>query len=95
MKYMQLSGTIPASLGSLAKMEFFEVKFNRLTGTMPGFLDGRLQVLVDVTLSNNPLHGTIAPHFGSLSRTISLRLSTMQLSGTLPKSIGSLSALKQ
>jgi hypothetical protein len=96
MKYMQLSGTIPASVGSLAAMEFFEVKFNLLTGTLPPFLDGKhLPLLVDLSLSNNPLHGTIPLSLGSMSRMISMRLSTMKLTGSLPKSMGSLSSMKQ
>ena len=62
----QLSGTIPADLGRLGRLEWLHLGFNDLMGIIPPAL-GRLTNLKGLQLSFNRLTGTIPPALGGLS----------------------------
>ena len=89
----QLTGTIPAELGSLTNLERLYLSYNQLTGTIPPEL-GSLTNLERLYLSYNQLTGTIPPALGSLTNLERLYLSYNQLTGTIPPALGSLTNLE-
>ena len=56
----QLTGSIPAELGSLSDLQLLEFRHSQLTGPIPPEL-GNLTHLRDLYLDNNRLTGTIPP----------------------------------
>ena len=90
----QLSGEIPAGLGSLANLTGLSLSVNRLTGTIPADL-GSLSNLVDLFLAGNQLTGTIPSELAALSNLEQLFLADNQLSGEIPAELGSLSNMER
>ena len=88
----QLTGEIPAELGSLAKLEWVSLNQNQLTGKIPSELGG-LANLRSLSLRDNQLTGEIPPELGSLTNLERLRLSNNQLSGEIPAELGRLTNL--
>ena len=88
----QLSGTIPAELGSLSNLMGLDLGSNQLSGTIPAEL-GSLSNLEWLFLDGNRLSGTIPAELGGLSNLAVLYLSGNELSGTIPVELGSLSNL--
>ena len=89
----QLSGEIPAELGSLSNLESLTLHGNRLSGEIPLQL-GRLSNLESLDLSDNQLSGEIPPELDRLSKLKSMDLSDSQLSGEIPSELGRLSKLQ-
>ena len=89
----QLSGQIPAELGSLANLGELNLSGNQLGGEIPAEL-GSLSNLEGLYLFTNQLSGEIPPELGSLSNLRQLRLSgNSSLSGPLPGSFTGLTSL--
>ena len=88
----QLSGSIPASLGSLTNLTVLSISGNRLTGSIPDEL-GSLTNLTELYLSYNQLSGPIPTTLGSLTSLTQLWLFENELSGGIPASLGSLTNL--
>ena len=88
----QLTGTIPASLGSLTSLQFLYLYKNQLTGPIPSQL-GSLTGFQTVLLHENRLSGPIPSQLGSLTNLQSLWLNDNQLSGPIPSQLGSLTRL--
>ena len=86
----QLTGTIPAELGSLGELEYLYLSGNQLTGAIPTAL-GNLSSLTALDLSNNRLTGSIPVAFGDLWSLRDLFLDQNQLSGTIPEGLEDLS----
>ena len=82
----ELSGTIPAELGSLSNLEFLDLSVNELSGTIPAEM-GNLSNLTWLDLSDNQLSGTIPAELGSLSSLRVLSLRGNQLSGCIPEGL--------
>ena len=87
-----LSGEIPAELGSLSNLEALSLNENYLSGEIPAELGG-LSNLGRLWLENNQLSGEIPAELGSLSNLTSLNLYGNGLSGEIPAELGSLSNL--
>ena len=85
----QLTGEIPAELGSLTNLEVLDLPYNQLTGEIPAEL-GDLTNLERLWLSNNQLTGEIPAELGSLTNLTDLYLSNNQLTGEIPAELGSL-----
>lgn len=88
----RLSGTIPASLGSLPALQGLALESNQLTGSIPAEL-GNLSNLTYLYLSLNTISGSIPSQLGNLSKLNYLIISNTQLSGSIPPSLGNLQAL--
>ena len=88
----QLSGTIPAELGNLTRLQDLVLDVNQLSGTIPAEL-GNLTSLASLFLGANQLSGTIPVEIGNLTRLEHLLLGFNQLSGTIPVEIGNLTSL--
>ena len=82
----ELSGEIPAELGSLSNLTELDLYDNNLSGEIPAEL-GSLSNLTRLELGNNELSGEIPAELGSLSNLVSLRLSNNELSGCVPSSL--------
>ncbi len=87
-----LTGTIPAELGSLSNLTELSLVYNSLTGAIPTEL-GNLTNLTRLYLTGNQLTGVIPTTLGSLSSLQIIALAGNQLTGSLPPELGSLSDL--
>ena len=85
----QLTGAIPAELGSLTSLEWLRLDRNQLTGEIPAEL-GDLSSLEYLQLRNNQLTGEIPVELGNLTNLRWLRLSFNQLTGEIPAELGRL-----
>ena len=92
MSFLELTGTIPSELGSLANLQELALLGNQLTGAIPPEL-GSLANLRGLHLWRNQLTGPIPPELGDLSNLNVLALSNNQLSGEIPADLGSLANL--
>ena len=87
-----LSGAIPAELGSLGNLRVLQLWGNNLSGPIPAGL-GSLINLIVLQLGNNSLSGPIPGELGSLSNLQELGLGGNRLSGLIPGELGSLGNL--
>ncbi len=87
-----LTGTIPATLGSLPKLEHLTLSRHALTGTIPPAL-GKLAQLTNLSLYGNQLTGTIPLELGNLENLAALYLSTNQLTGGIPVELSNAESL--
>ena len=90
----QLSGEIPAGLGSLANLTGLSLSVNRLTGTIPADL-GSLSNLTGLYLHENQLTGPIPAELGRLTGLQELSLRDNQLSGAIPPELSRLTKLER
>ena len=88
----QLSGGIPAELGSLSDLQSLFLDSNRLSGTIPTEL-GNLPNLANFALSNNQFSRSIPSELGNMSNLRALSLDGNQLSGSIPDELANLSNL--
>ena len=86
LSYNDLSGEIPAELGSLSNLTELGLHGNNLSGEIPAEL-GSLSNLQFLKLNNNELSGEIPAELGGLSNLASLGLSNNELSGCVPSSL--------
>lgn len=77
LKENALTGSFPASLKKLTQLDFLEMSFNRLTGSIPLWLGDSLGALKVLGLGHNLLHGTIPESLGSSG--LSANLKTLSL----------------
>ncbi len=90
----QLTGIIPAELGSLTNLNSLYLSGNQLSGAIPVEL-GNLASLQTLALSNNQLSGSIPAELGNLTNLNYLALYNNQLSGVIPAELGSLTNLNR
>ncbi|KAK9056740.1 hypothetical protein SSX86_024103 [Deinandra increscens subsp. villosa] len=93
LRFCQISGAIPFSVGNLSSLNELYLSDNALTGTIPSDL-GQLSRLAVLDLSRNTLTGLIPESFGSLLNLSSLDMSLNYLSGGIPESFGNLPNLQ-
>ena len=86
--YNDLSGEIPAELGSLSNLRWLEFKYNDLSGEIPAEL-GSLSNLRWLEFKYNDLSGEIPAELGSLSNLEALELypANYDLSGCVPSNL--------
>ena len=83
--FNDLSGEIPAELGSLSNLIQLLLRYTNLSGEIPVEL-GSLSNLGSLELSFTDLSGEIPPELGSLSNLTQLYLHGSHLSGCVPSS---------
>ena len=88
----QLSGYIPAGLGSLPNLRILRMSGNNLGGTIPAGLSN-LSALTNLELDNNNLGGSIPAALGNLPNLTWLDLSENDLSGPIPTDLSQLTRL--
>jgi RHS repeat-associated protein len=84
----QLTGSIPASLGNLAELQYLYLYKNKLSGPIPEAL-GRLSKLLGLNIGENQLTGSIPASFAQLRSLSILGLGQNKLTGTIPPYLGS------
>ena len=89
----ELTGELPAELGSLSSVQWLELGNNKLSGEIPAEL-GSLSNLQRLELGNNKLTGEIPTELGNLGNLEVLLLGSNQLTGEIPMELGSLSNLE-
>ena len=89
-----VSGPVPAELGSLASLERLELHRNELTGPIPPEL-GRLSNLERLYLDNNGLTGPVPAELGRLATLKRLYLNANGLTGSIPTQLGGLADLER
>ena len=87
-----LSGRLPAELGSLASIRVLSLADNELEGPIPAEL-GSLASLRVLSLPDNELEGPIPAELGELGSLEELLLSRNRLTGPIPAELGNLSSL--
>ncbi|CAM9121074.1 unnamed protein product, partial [Scytosiphon promiscuus] len=90
----RLSGEIPRSLGTLAKLEELNLSNNCFEGSLPPSM-AALTTLKTFSASNNELSGDLPPFLGDLSLLTCLALDGNSFGGTIPREIGKLALLKR
>ena len=86
-----LSGTLPALLGTLTSLTMLDLSDNRLSGTIPDL--GALSSLTTLNLGDNQVSGTIPDWLSSLTRLTTLNLRDNGLTGPIPEELGDLTQL--
>ena len=89
----ELTGELPAELGSLSNVQRLELGNNKLSGEIPTEL-GSLSNVQRLELGNNKLTGEIPTELGNLGNLEVLLLGSNQLTGEIPMELGSLSNLE-
>ena len=89
-----LTGTLPAALGSLSTLRSFDIGNNQVGGELPVTL-ANLSNLTGFWAYNNQLSGAIPSALGNISTLRHLNLDGNNLSGSIPSSLGNLSNLTE
>lgn len=92
LRFCEISGGIPFSIGNLTSLSELYLSGNHLTGSIPSSL-GMLSRLMVLDLSRNLLTGLIPSSFGNLSNLHCLNLSGNSLSSSVPTQLGNLVSL--
>lgn len=78
-----LSGTLPANIGQLSKLQYLDLFNNNFQGPIPAQL-GKLQSAEQIMLEQNQLTGTVPVTLGLLTNLERLWLHDNNLSGSMP-----------
>src|SRR5436853_4138149 len=89
LKFNNMNGSIPSSIGNLTNLELLGLYVNQLSGHIPSSI-GNLVNLEFLNLDDNQLSGNIPSSIGNLVNLITLVLGYNQLTGNIPSSIGDL-----
>ncbi|TXG53912.1 hypothetical protein EZV62_019168 [Acer yangbiense] len=81
-----LSGTIPAQVGALSKLNHLDLGYNHFTGAIPPEI-WNLRNLTRLFLDGNELTGHIPPTLGHLTKLETLYLSANRLTGPIPSTL--------
>ena len=93
MRTNNLTGTISASLGRLAKLQKLWLGWSKLTGTIPSELSNLAELeVLDIEYSG--LTGTIPAWLGRLPRLRALLLQGNHFTGSIPPELGNLANLE-
>ncbi len=88
-----LSGEIPAEIGSLRNLVNLDLTHNQIEGEVPEEIYNLLSLEALLLSENTWLGGEISPKIGQLRSLTDLSLSSTQFEGTIPVDIGNLSML--
>jgi len=89
-----MTGTIPASIGSLKNLQVLDLGGNAINGSIPAAL-GKLVNLQTLNMDNTSLSGSIPSSLGKLVNLQVLNLFNNHLSGIIPPSFGNLVNLQK
>ncbi|XAR49634.1 Non-specific serine/threonine protein kinase [Bertholletia excelsa] len=92
-RFVNLTGEIPPSIGNFSSLNKLDLSFNALRGTIPPEI-GKLSKLEVLSLSSNTLEGEIPTEIFNCSRLRKLELFDNHFSGRIPAEIGQLWALE-
>jgi hypothetical protein len=89
----QLTGTIPSEIGLLSLLFFFDVSYNKLTGTIPEEIYHQESDLDNIIVLGNMISGTISTRIGQLNNLKLFNGARNIFDGTLPTQIGNVTPL--
>jgi Leucine-rich repeat (LRR) protein len=89
-----LVGTLPASLGNLANLQYLCLPNSALRGAIPATF-GQLSNLIKLSLYNNQLDSSLPSSLSGMSHLQQLWLANNRLIGNIPSSLGNLTNLIQ
>ena len=89
---LDLTGTLPSSLGTLTSLQYLVLNNNGLSGTIPDSL-GFLTALIGLYLSSNSFKGIIPSTLSTMSSLKYLNLDNNLFTNTIPDSVGDISTL--
>lgn len=89
-----LTGNIPAAIGSLTRLQVLDLRNNVLTGTLTASI-GSLSQLSYLDLSRNNFSGAIPASVGSLTQLRSLLLNNNKFNALIPAGLGALTVLER
>ncbi|GAU42438.1 hypothetical protein TSUD_247800 [Trifolium subterraneum] len=87
-----LVGSIPHSIATLPKLEYFFIRNTSISSKIPEALSN-MKTLVAIILSSNKLTGTLPDTLPSLPNLAGIAFDDNQLTGPIPESYGSFSSL--
>ena len=91
---MNLTGTIPNTIGGLTFLQYFSISNNlNITGTIPQSI-GNMTSLAYFSVSSNKMYGSIPNTIGNLKSLAYLALFENNFSGSLPDTMGNLTSLQ-
>lgn len=88
-----LTGSIPATVGSLSNLRTLNLINNKITGPVPSEI-ANLNSLEFLGLSRNQLNGSIPPEMGNMNQLKWIYLDNNKLAGNIPVTLGGLINLK-
>lgn len=94
LNYNNLSGKLPAVIGTLSELNTLYIGHNAIGDTLPAEL-GNLTNLVNIDISSNNFSGNLPPELGDLQNLVKLYADHNSISGTLPPQLGNLSVLQE
>ena len=83
----QLSGTMSATLTSMAGLQRLDVRANLLSGSLPSFLSAWQTSMTYLDVSNNLFTGTVPSTISALSVSATVSFANNQLTGSLPAAV--------
>ena len=90
-----LQGSLPKELvAAWTNMEFLDVRFNDLTGTIPTEI-GLWHKLVAMQLTHTHLEGTLPSELGQCRQLIDLQVQETDLTGSMPQEVCALKNVRQ
>src|ERR1044071_1110571 len=90
--FNDLTGTLPAAIGSLKGLRTLNLSDNHLSGAIPPEI-GQLSELQSLYLGGNELTGHLPDAIGNLKKVEYVAINENKLDGSLPSTIGGMSAL--
>jgi hypothetical protein len=87
-----LTGSLPASIGQLDKLEIIQLRYNKIGGKVPPEI-GKLQNLVIFDCEANVITGPLPDEIGYCVNLEALLLAQNKISGALPETLGYLPKL--
>ncbi|XP_062106679.1 MDIS1-interacting receptor like kinase 2-like isoform X2 [Humulus lupulus] len=87
-----LIGNIPSEIGTLHKLTYLDLSFNKINGSIPEEI-WNLKNLETLNLARNKIVGSIPSSLGHLTNLVSLSLDSNLISGSIPVEIGYLNNL--
>nr|DAD27291.1 TPA_asm: hypothetical protein HUJ06_028759 [Nelumbo nucifera] len=84
-----LTGSLPAFLGNLSKLQYLQVGINALSGTIPPEI-GNLKELVSLAIGSNNFSGAFPPQIGNLVKLKEIWMDSSGVGGEIPSTFKNL-----
>ncbi|MDE2761249.1 MAG: Ig-like domain-containing protein [Gemmatimonadota bacterium] len=93
LNYNNVTGSMPAELGSLESLQNLQLLGNPVTGSIPPEL-GNLESITEMTIGGRDLTGPIPPELGNMRNLRALSLTDSRVTGPIPPELANLRNLE-